>query len=202
MRSNFFQKIKVKTAIKIIDVSMAIIFIAFWGTIAFFTVLNYVEREYLYPLNFNDLVIEYADDYGLDRAFVFAVINVESRFDKNAVSSAGAVGLMQITPNTGEYVSKLLNAKEYDLLNERTNVEFGCFYYKYLFDKFEEFDTVVCAYNAGEGNVRNWLKNSEYSLNGRTLISIPFKETKDYLNKIHKSYEKYTQLYQNILDKR
>ncbi len=201
MRGNFLKKFKLENLIKISTLLTAIIAILFWGTIADVLTFKCIERKYLYPLKYKEYVFYYSDYYGLDRALVFSIIKVESSFDKNAVSQAGAVGLMQITPSTAEYVSKLSGEKEYNLTNEDTNIKFGCFYLKYLFDRFNERDTVICAYNAGEGNVNTWLKNKEYSKDGKTLLNVPFAETKEYRAKIHKSYKKYKEIYKNILDK-
>ena len=184
-----------------VNTAMLLIFILFWGMMAFIFGLHYVEKNYIYPLEHKQIVFECADYYGLDRALVFAVIKTESSFLQDAESHAGAIGLMQITPRTGEYIAKKLKMEEYDLNDEYTNVFFGCFYLKYLIDKFKILETAICAYNAGEGNVSLWLSNPEYSLDGETLSAIPFKETKEYLKKICKSYKKYRKLYGNILDK-
>ena len=109
---------------------------------------------------------------------------------------------MQITPKTGEYIAKLSGAKKYDLLDAETNISFGCYYLSYLYDKFDKIETVICAYNAGEGNVSEWLKNEEYSNDGESLRVVPYSETREYIKKIKKTFEKYKKLYGNILDKR
>lgn len=178
-----------------------LLFALFWGIVAFSGMFGWFERYYVYPLKHKEIVCECADYYSLDRALIFSVIKVESSFDNKAVSSAGAVGLMQITPRTAEYIAKLLKVTEYDLLDEYTNVWFGCFYLKYLLAKFENVQTALCAYNAGEGNVLVWLNDKEYSLDGINLDVIPYGETKEYVQKINKSYKKYTILYPNLLDK-
>ena len=180
----------------------ALIFCIFLAFFAFSMVFGWVERYYLYPIKHKEIVYECADYYSLDRALVFSIINVESSFDNKAVSSAGAVGLMQITPRTAEYIAKLLRVTEYDLTDEYTNVWFGCFYIKYLLAKFENVQTALCAYNAGEGNVIVWLTDKEYSVDGVTLKVIPYVETRQYAQKIQKTYKKYIALYPNILDKR
>lgn len=185
-----------KTA-KILAFFVAIIFII--TSINFFA---FVINRYLYPLGYKEIVIENADYYSLDRALVFATIKVESSFDKNVKSSKGAVGLMQITLSTAEYIAKRLNINEYDLQDENINVMFGCYYLRYLIDKFKSIETAICAYNAGEGNVSKWLKEKDKSDDGLTLKSIPFKETEEYLKKIVKTFEKYKKLYGNLLDKR
>ncbi len=201
MRSIFFKKASLKKLIKITDVIMAVIFLAFWGMTGYLLASRYVERKYIYPLEFFDTVKLYSNEYQLEQALVFSVIKVESSFDKKAISQRGAIGLMQITPSTAEYIAGMLNEKGYDLTNERVNVKFGCYYLRYLIDKFKVVDSALCAYNAGEGNVSNWLKEKEYSIDGKTLQNVPYKETKEYIEKIHKSCKKYKQLYQNILDK-
>ena len=188
--------------IKTVNLFTLIIFICFWGMMTVIFAVNYIEKNYVYPLKHKQIVFECADYYGLDRALVFAVIKTESSFDGKAESRAGAIGLMQITDKTGEYIAQLLKVEDYDLKDNYTNVWFGCFYLKYLLNKFPDRKTALCAYNAGEGNVALWLKNIEYSQDGNTISTIPFKETEDYVKKILKSYKKYKKIYANILDKR
>ncbi len=159
------------------------------------------NKKYVYPLKYKNLVFEYADYYGLERALVFAVIKTESSFNPKAVSRAGAVGLMQITKSTGEYIANKLGVEKYDLMNNSDNINFGCYYIKYLFMRFKDMDTAIVAYNAGEGNVSLWLMDENLSSDGKTLKSIPFDESREYINKIHKNFKKYKKLYQKILDK-
>jgi soluble lytic murein transglycosylase len=162
---------------------------------------NAIQRHYFYPLKYKNEVFSTCDEFGVDKALVFAVIKTESGFDKDAVSNKGAVGLMQIKPSTAEYVAKKLGLTDYSLCNEKDNVRIGVFYLKMLIVKFGDVKTALCAYNAGEGNVSLWLKNSDYSRDGKTIFNVPFKETSDYLKKIEKSSKKYSKLYVNILDK-
>lgn len=166
-----------------------------------FFVLRSGYRAAVYPLKYKEEVFEYADGYGLSRALVFAVIRTESGFNPNAVSSAGAKGLMQIKDETGKYIAERLGRAEYDLYDAETNVEFGCYYIKYLSLRFKDEKTALAAYNAGEGNVALWLMNEAYSDDGKTLKSVPFPETERYLEKIYKSFEKYRKLYGKVLDK-
>ncbi len=165
--------------------------------------LGYVwlQKKYVYPLDYKKEVFESSYEFNLDKALVFALIKTESSFNKKAVSEKGAVGLMQVTVKTAEFIAKELNVKEYDLYNPKTNIRFGCYYLKYLIKGFNNVRTALCAYNAGEGNVRNWLKNPQNSKDGKTLNKIPFKETREYVERIEKSFAKYTKLYGKILDK-
>ncbi len=156
---------------------------------------------YLYPLKYREEIIEISDFYGVDRALIFATVNVESRFDKNARSNKGAKGLMQITDDTATFIAKSIKAYSYDIYDVKTNLSFGCYYIKYLIDRFGGERLAMIAYNAGEGNVKNWLLNPKYSKDGKTLSQIPFKESREYIEKIEKSLIKYKKLYSKIVDK-
>ncbi len=175
-----------------------------WISFSLFSVANCYQIKYVYPLKYKETVIKYADYYGLDRALVFAVINTESGFNVNAKSKAGAMGLMQLTKKTADYIAQTLGAekyKNYDIFNIETNVNFGCYYIKYLYTKFMHMDTALIAYNAGEGNVSIWLTDKKYSEDGKILKTTPFRESNEYIIKIHKNFEKYKKLYKKVLDK-
>jgi soluble lytic murein transglycosylase len=167
----------------------------FWGIVAILMIESCVARYYIYPLKNRQTVCEYSDVYGLDRSLIFAMIKVESSFDKDAESSAGAIGYMQITPDTAKYISDMLGIVKYDLKDVETNVNFGCFYVKYLLAKFKSKETAIVAYNAGEGNVILWLKDKECSDDGINLKKIPFTESKNYLEKVKKVENRYKKLY-------
>lgn len=181
-----------------------ILFIIISVSIGYFSVCYgyvYVLKKHFYPLKYRQEVFDSANEFGLDKALVYALIKTESGFDKNALSDKGAIGLMQITERTGEFIAEKLGVYVYDLKDARTNIRFGCYYLRYLMNRFENQKTVLCAYNAGEGNVSAWLANTKYSLDGKTLYKIPFRETEEYIVKIEKSFTKYTKLYDKILDK-
>ncbi len=172
-----------------------------WIIFSLFSVSKCYQVRYVYPLKYKETVVKYADYYSLDRAIVFAVINTESGFNVNAKSKAGAMGLMQITEKTGEYIANRLGIDNYNIMDIETNINFGCYYIKYLLTKFGDLDTALIAYNAGEGNVAIWLTDKKYSIDGKRLKSTPFRESNEYIIKIHKNFEKYKKLYKKILDK-
>ena len=195
-------KKEIKNKIIKISLRFLVIYLAIcWIVIAILGLFYMYNKKYVYPLKYKEIVFEYADYYGLDRALVFAVIKTESSFNPNAVSKAGAVGLMQITEKTAQYIAKKLGVENYNLNNSDDNINFGCYYIKYLYIRFKDMDTALVAYNAGEGNVSLWLQDENISQDGKTLNSIPFKESKEYIQKIHKNFEKYKKLYKKILDK-
>ncbi len=179
-------------------------YVALGGAIVFgaLLVLSCGVRTAVYPIKYKETVFEYADGYGLSRALVFAVIKTESGFNRNAVSSAHAKGLMQITDETGRYIAKRLGREKYDLFDPETNVAFGCYYLKYLLIRFKDEKTAIAAYNAGEGKVSLWLLDKDYSADGQKLDRTPFRETERYLEKIYRSFEIYRKLYGKVLDKR
>ncbi len=139
-----------------------------------------------YPMNYSEYIIKYSNLYNLNPTLVASLINEESSFNKNATSSRGALGLMQIMPQTAKYVCNLMN-KNYEnanLFDPEINIEIGCFYLNYLSNKFDNDTSVLCAYNAGEHTVKLWLSKKENSYDGKTLQKIPYSQTKSYVNKI------------------
>ena len=156
-----------------------------------------VTEKKTYPHSYETFVIKYAAEFGVPEKIVYAVIKTESNFDQNAVSSAPAFGLMQLTEETFEWVSGKLKEKPsaFDIYDPDTNIRYGVWYLSYLYGKFESWDVAFAAYNAGPGNVLKWLDSSEYSSDGKTLDYIPFKETRNYVEKVNKAIKIYEKLY-------
>lgn len=142
--------------------------------------------NYVLPIKYEDIINKYSKEYGVDKKLILAVINAESRFDKNAKSHKDAVGLMQILPETGVWLAEKMKIEfeDNDLYEPEKNIMIGTFYIKYLLDKYKDERLALCAYNAGSTNVYKWLKDARYSYDGE-LIHIPFKETKGYVDKIN-----------------
>lgn len=150
-----------------------------------------------HPIKYQNDIVYYSKEYGLEPAVVGSVINIESSYKKNVKSNKNAIGLMQIKLDTANYLNDLyLNPQltEEELFNPATNIKYGCMYLRYLLNKFDNIDTTLCAYNAGETRVRNWL-NSNYSIDGKTLNKIPFSETKNYLIKFKSNYKFYKKIF-------
>lgn len=167
----------------------------FFSLITFFVIticfIAYIiiDREIRYPIKYFDLVNSLSISYRVDSALVFAIIKTESNFKSDAISSAGAVGLMQLLPSTALYIADLIDYdKEIDLTDAASNIELGVAYFSYLFAKFDNLKYSICAYNAGEGRVREWIKNGQ-------INNIPYKETREYCEKVMFAYN----IYQNML---
>lgn len=149
------------------------------------------ERELL------PTVLLYCKTYHLSPALVLAVIKTESEFHPRAVSRAGAMGLMQLMPDTFLYISKEKfgeDHKQAELFDPSVNLRFGCYYLSYLFERFEDKNTVLAAYNAGEGRVAAWLNDPALAKDGR-LINIPFAETSAYVKSINNAERAYQNKY-------
>lgn len=150
------------------------------------------------PLEYQDLVEKYAAVYALDKSLVNGVIFSESHFEPDAVSSAGAKGLMQVTEETGRWAAEQMGlpADTVELTDPDTNIRIGCWYLNWLLDKFDGVtETALAGYNAGHGNVAKWLVNEEMSADGITLEEIPYEETKSYVKKVQLAQLAYRYVY-------
>ncbi len=136
-----------------------------------------------FPLQYREEIQAAAKTYQVDPVLVAAVINAESSFDHTKVSQKQAVGLMQLLPST----AAALTSNEVDLFDPKTNIDLGVKYLAYLINRFNDTDTALFAYNAGEGNVARWLKEQNQS----KLTTCPFKETNAYVAKIKKTMKYY-----------
>ena len=169
--------------------------------VAFF-MISYFFALYLfcYKTDYAVQVETASKEFDVDKAMIFSIIKAESRFNKNAKSNAGAIGLMQIKLSTANYICDIKgeqNVSEDELFVPSTNIRLGVAYYKYLLNKFANVETTICAYNAGETTVRAWLMDKTYSKNGKTLSVIPYEETKNYLEKVTKNFSVYSKLLKN-----
>ena len=165
------------------------------GIIIYNTV--HLALQTVYPLKYSELVEKYSAEYNLDEAFVYAVIETESGFNKDAVSNVGARGLMQIMPDTFKWLKSKTGEKLPDdaLFEPEVSIRYGCFLLRYLLDEFENEKTALAAYHAGVGRVKKWLKDPEYSDDGKTVARIPYETTKNYTEKVMKTYHRYIKLY-------
>jgi len=187
--------------LKILYKTISIIIAIFLSIFCVLFLINTFFKR-MYPLEYKEQVIETSISFDVNPYLVFAVIKIESDFNEKAESNKGAKGLMQLTPKTAEYMAEKIGIEEFDLINPKDNLLLGVAYISYLTKRFENLDTVICAYNAGEGNVSKWLKDSKYSSDGKNLQNVPFEETERYLKKFQKTFLKYNKLYRNIVDKR
>ena len=169
-------------------------------TILLFFSINPIKKlttNILFPLRYENYIVDFSNEYNLDKYLVMAVIKAESNFIPDAHSGV-ARGLMQITDETSLWISKKIdiNLNSNSLEDPGTNIRMGCFYLRYLLDYYNNDQKLaLAAYNAGMGNVDKWLQDPKHSKSGKTLDDIPFKETKNYITKINKVINIYKNLY-------
>ncbi len=152
----------------------------------------------LFPQKHLSCVNKYCSEYGVSPYIVFALIKAESNFNPDAQSSASAKGLMQLTDATFKFcLEKMgLDKQNTDIFDPELNIRVGIWYFKTLLDKYDGNEkNAIAAYNAGLSNVDKWLSSRLYSVDGKTLDTIPFKETDRHIQKISRYQKIYELLY-------
>ena len=152
-----------------------------------------------FPRGFKDIVGPYAKKYGVDELLVYSVIREESRFQKDVVSPADAVGLMQLIPPTARTVARQIGISGFTtemLTIPSVNIQMGIFYLKQVMDEFNgDVELALASYNAGPHRAADW-KTRFYSLEKDEFIEeIPFRETRNYIRRILRSYGAYKAIY-------
>ena len=147
-----------------------------------------------YPLRYSAIVRGHAANYHLDPALLAAVIEAESKFNADARSDAGAVGLMQLTPSTAKGIAQYTGGSRFrvsDLTNPEINVRYGAWYLRHLLDRYHQRERLaLAAYNAGEERVDLW--QNEH-------VGIQFSETRDYVARVERLKKIYRRAYASQL---
>lgn len=152
-----------------------------------------------HPMKYTEEIRRYAAENNLEPAYVASVVLAESSYDPQAVSSVGAQGLMQIMPETGEWIAGKLKESYFDgcLFDPDTNLRYGCWYLGYLMNRYnQDKKCSSAAYHSGQGTVDKWLADPAYSSNGNTLDVIGGDNAAVYVERILKYYEVYVDLYE------
>ena len=174
-----------------IIISLLLVFIAFLFVLG---VSELFRREKVYPIHYREEVKSASEKFGIDESTVFAVIYCESGFDKDAVSNMGAVGLMQILPETLEWLCEKdgVDYSEDFLTSPEKNIYYGTMFMSILYDYFENWDAVHAAYHAGHTRVRNWLDEGVCVIDADgNLFGIPIDATRVYVDRINAAKDGY-----------
>src|ERR671916_2506607 len=158
-----------------------------------------VQEAVTLPLRHDDIIRQQARDKGLDPALIAGVIFAESHF-RDQTSPVGAKGLMQIMPETADYIARKSGGTQFtraDLATPQINIAYGTWYLRYLLDKYKG-NTILtlAAYNGGEGKVDEWRRNA--AARGETFrvaSHVPFKETRDYVQRVLEARADYRKNY-------
>jgi soluble lytic murein transglycosylase len=146
-----------------------------------------------YPLDYENIVRGHAENYDLDPALLAAVIYRESKFDARAESDSGAIGLMQLLPDTAKGIAVHTGGSQFevaDLWDPEINVRYGAFYLRRLLNKYGNVRLALAAYNAGQANVDEWLANGD---------GIVFPETRQYVDQVLAARDVYAKTYPDEL---
>lgn len=174
-----------------------LIVLLLFGAGLLFSVLKIGGRASV-PYSYDSIIEKYSKEYKVDKDLVAAVIYQESRFDKNVVSDKDARGLMQILPETGEWAAEKMKHNPYseeDLMDPEVNIKIGTWFLSYLLNYYHgDENLAVAAYNAGPGNVDEWVKDDEYYW-GEELHIIPFQETRNYVEVVLEMKDVYSKMY-------
>ena len=187
MESNPKNKIKlVSLVLLLLSVSVIIVY----------SIASLVMQT-VYPLQYTNIVETESKKTGVSEELIYALIKTESGFDKSAVSSVGAKGLTQITPETFQWLQTKTGEsfEENALFEPDISIRYGVFFLDMLIDEFGNIETALAAYHAGRGIVNEWLCDPRYSEDGKTLDVIPYEDTAGYVKKVLKIQEKYIKLY-------
>ncbi len=153
--------------------------------------------DILYPFAYWPTISEISSQYKLDPLILLSVIREESRFDPDARSVAGALGLMQIMPHTAYTLDKKLKtdlSENSGICDIRRNITIGAYYLNSLLKEFGSLPAVLAAYNAGEEKVREWLKEGNYHSYDEFIEDIPYDETRNYVKRVLLTYAAYANL--------
>ena len=147
-----------------------------------------------YPLRYDTIVRGHARNYSLDPALLAAVIYQESKFKADAESKSGAIGLMQLLPDTAKGIAVHTGGSAFrvaDLYDPEINVRYGAWYLRHLLRKYGEERTALAAYNAGQDNVDRWRRDG---------VGIQFPETRAYVNRVEDLKQIYRDAYGDELN--
>ena len=155
----------------------------------------------LYPKTYSEIISVYAQEYDVEENLIYAVIKAESNFNNEAISNREAIGLMQIVEETAIDVANKnqievdIDNIEEELLDIDTNIHIGTKYLSTLLTQYGNIEVALSAYNAGIGTVNNWIEKQIIQADGSDIENVPYKETNNYVRKILRDYQIYSELY-------
>ena len=150
----------------------------------------------LFPFPYRQEILKYATQEKINPLLVISVMRKESTFDPQIDSAVGAVGLMQIVPPTAEWVAEQINLDDYSLTKPEDNVKIGSWYLSHNHHRYDNSSLLaVASYNAGTGNVNQWIERYNVADSDRFVAQIPFEETQDYVEGVFGNYWNYLRLY-------
>lgn len=170
----------------------------------FLSVVSPLFNQWMYPLKYEEHIFYSAEATGADPFLVMAIIRVESKFEPQKQSPKGAQGLMQLMPETVDWIiseGKFSPAFRDLVYDPQVNIHMGSWYISGLVREFQGNKiAAIAAYNAGPGNVKRWLKEGKWDGSRRKLNAVPYGETRHYIRRVTFFYEKYRTLYGHLTE--
>lgn len=200
MSEGIHHQVNIKTKRKMSFWKKLLLMILVLASLSYFIWQNEdFQRKYLYPYDYQDTINFYADRYEVDRNLVASVILAESKFRQDATSVHGARGLMQIMPETASWIATQIEDDSFSvdkLYNVNINIKYGTWYLSELQTEFEGNEVLaLAAYNAGRGNVYEWMEKYHWDINFKDYTKIPFPETREYVIRVLENKKHYNKLY-------
>lgn len=150
----------------------------------------------LYPFPYLETIVKWSGERRLNPVLVTALIRQESRFMPSIKSVVGATGLMQVMPDTGDWIAKQIQLKNYSLENVDDNIKLGTWYLDHTHDEYKNNSMLaVASYNAGPGAVGDWLQRFGFNDPDAFVDQIPYDETKGYVKSVFENYWNYLRIY-------
>lgn len=179
---------------------LALILVAVAGFLIWRT--DFFQRRAVYQWPYGKEIHQYSAQYRVDPFLAIAVIKNESGFNPDAESKTGALGLMQIMPETGSWIAKSTdfpNFKAKMLMLPELNIKFGCWYLSELESEFQGNEILMlAAYNAGRGTVKEWMAENGWGFGFSDISAIPFSDTREYVRKVLYDRQRYAELYHTV----
>lgn len=155
-------------------------------------------QRIIYPLVYRAEIERYSAVNDLDPYLVTAVIYVESGFNPQSRSRAGARGLMQLIPSTAKEAAEQLGEKDFEvemLDDPKTNIRYGTWYLRHLLERYGSVSFALAAYNGGGSNMDRWLKGNDDKSERQVVEAIPFRETREFVGRVRMTEKIYRRLY-------
>ena len=150
-----------------------------------------------HPRDFSEYVSKYAAEYGVPEYILYAVIKTESNFESNKLSDDGEIGLMQLSPETLDWLLTLTKEDQEAgiLYDPETNIRYGAYMMSYLYTEYSRWNTVFAIMDAGLSTVDQWMLNRKLVDELGNLVVFPEEETENYVNQVNETMEVYRNLY-------
>lgn len=165
--------------------------------------LNNIWMTWLYPIYYKDQIREHAVHYEVDPFLVASIIRVETNYKPGKESKRGALGIMQLMPDTANWAMEMAKLPSLTMESVKheanANIQLGTWYIKKLHDEMDGNPiAAIAAYNAGPGNVRSWIKKGLWDGTYENVKNIPVGETRHYVQRVIYYYNQYTDVYEHF----